>query len=161
MNSFTAPWWLNKRLHGRYYELVHRNTNRSVNRHAAHLSPLTQELICFQSFYGAGKYFGQMYAPIQVHPYKDSVIKGFTPNLTFKSSSNIAGLLATPSTQESIIFPTIAELYFELFKQEHVKESMVLADNILCTTIQILNISVNPQPLPPTISPTAPLIPAI
>ena len=48
MSYFTGPLQVTKSLCGSSYELLHCNTNRPGKRHAAHLSPLHQELIPFQ-----------------------------------------------------------------------------------------------------------------
>ena len=96
MNSFTGPCWVTKSLHSISYKLVHCNTYRPENRHSDHLSPFPQELIPFQPVNGDDIYFGQMYAPIQAHPYEESGIKVFTPTEPLKSASHLYGISSTP-----------------------------------------------------------------
>ena len=96
MNLFTGPCRVNKRIHGSSYKLVHHDTNRPGKRHAAHISPLPKEIILFKPANKSGNSFGQVYAPIQAHTYKDAGIKGFAPTAPFKASHHLSGLSATP-----------------------------------------------------------------
>ena len=112
---------MTKSVHGSSHELVYSNTTGPGNSRDYHLSPFLQEQSHFGPFDGADNCFGQMYAPIQAHPYTDASIKVFTSTAPFKAASHISGLSANPFHEENIIYPTLAEVNYELFYWEHGK----------------------------------------
>ena len=90
MDSYTGPWNITGKIKGSSHDLEHRDTKKIGKRHAAHISPYTQELLPFLPIDGADNRYGQIYTPIKADPYMNSGIKGFQPSQPFKTSIHAA-----------------------------------------------------------------------
>jgi hypothetical protein len=89
--SFTGPWKIITSLPGGPYELEHYlNPKRRDKKHAAALSPYPLELIPFQPIDGADNRYGQLNKIIGEHPFKEAVLKGFTPPTPFAVPAGFA-----------------------------------------------------------------------
>ncbi len=124
-------------------------------RHASDLSPYPTKLIPFQPVDGANTRYGECYKPISAHPFKEAVLKGFSPNQPFKVATNLA------QTDQCAAFhwPSVSELNDEIapfpWASDEEYERYMLGDSV--STLPILTTG------PPLAAPNHPIpsIPAI
>ena len=111
MDDYTGPWELISKLKGGSYEIKHRDMDVIGKRHAAHLSPVPDQLLPSMPVDGPDNRFGQIHTPIQKNPYayENAGLKGFAPSQPFKASVANPAILA----EDDIKFSTLAELNAE------------------------------------------------
>lgn len=68
---YLGPWEIVSKLTGSSYALHHKFSGAAGagKRHAAHLSPVPNELIPFEPVDGPDNQYGQLYVPIKKSPY--------------------------------------------------------------------------------------------
>jgi hypothetical protein len=68
-----------RRLKGASYECKHTASGKIDKFHAAHLSPVPQELVPYSPVDGPDNRFGQIHKPLSPDAYKAAGIEGFAP----------------------------------------------------------------------------------
>jgi hypothetical protein len=89
------------------YELEHcHKAGQKEKKHASDLSPYPPKLIPFQPVNGADRGYGQLYKPISAHPFKEAIIKEFSPIQPNQVATNLA------ITDQCLAFcwPSLSEL---------------------------------------------------
>ena len=112
--AYTGPWRITAVLKGASYALEHclQNT-RKTKRHASDLSPFPSQLIPFEPIDGADNRYGQIYKPIQPHPFREAGISGFKPPQPFRH------VRLVPPTTKPIVYPPVQYLTTDTMHDFH------------------------------------------
>ena len=76
MDDYTGPWEIISKLKGGSYEIKHRDMDVIGKRHAAHLSPVPDQLLPSMPVDGPDNRFGQIHTPIQKNPHENAGLQG-------------------------------------------------------------------------------------
>lgn len=79
MDAYTGPWTVTAKLKGSSYQIKHRDSGIVSKRHAAHLSPFSDELLPCLPVDGPDNQYGQIHTPMKKSPYQNADLKGFEP----------------------------------------------------------------------------------
>ncbi len=116
---FTGPWRITTSHKGASYGLQHCNIpNRKMKKHALDLSLYPLELIPFEPINGPDIQYGQLHKPITSNPYKEVGIKGFTPPMPFKATSQFL----TTDHKSQFHWPSLSKLNNDLFPFQWLSE---------------------------------------
>lgn len=111
MDAYTGPWEILGKLRESSYDIKKVPTRKLDKRHAAHLLPYPDTLMPFLPVDEPNNQFGQLNTPIFKDPYFNAGLKCFEPPQPYKATA----LSAFASDEDSIIFPSLAQLNFEIF----------------------------------------------
>jgi hypothetical protein len=126
-----------------------------MKKHTSDLSPYRLELVPFKPIDGPDNQYCQIYKPINANPYKKAGVKGFTPPMPFKATSQFL-------TTDQFHWPSLSKLNDNLFlfhwSSEEERNRYFVGN--LVSSLRVMH--VGPPPSAPTYdTPTIPSIGSI